>query len=180
MASIIISKLMDGGIDICPHEWEYAKEKHDIRVFKCKRSGCLKFSTFGRIEINRFVEFIRKLPRIPQLPDRFAFTDEELAREIRSDPRIVKKYLEVVEGVDLNGMAKSFQADSRVFIYHDDPKAIPSTESKTSSKSWLDRNAGWIILFGSLALAAVKGYINYKAHSSRPAIAYPIQRVKPS
>lgn len=94
------------------------------------------FRTFHRTEIQKFVQFLKNIVKIPmKLPLRGAlYSDEEVARILNSDPRTVRKYYEVVEGVDLNGRAACVEADSRVFIYRDDPFSLPLTQTRTSAR----------------------------------------------
>jgi hypothetical protein len=120
--NVIFSKKVDSGEDVCPHMWDLVRERHGIQVYRCLLNGCLGFRFQHRTEIHKFVRFLRERPKIPvKLPVEDAFcSDEEIARRINSDPRTVKKYFEVVDGLDIDGSPAYIKADGRIFYYRDD------------------------------------------------------------
>lgn len=124
--NIIFSKRMDSGVDVCPHIWDLVRERHGIQVYRCLLNGCLGFRFQHRTEIHKFIRFLRERPKIPiKLPVEGAFySDEEIARRINSDPRTVKKYYEVIDGLDIDGNPAYIRADGRIFYYRDDPSPL--------------------------------------------------------
>lgn len=136
---VVISKMVDSGVDVCPHEWEFIRERHGIRVFRCKVSGCLNFRSLSKAgsAIDKFIGFLKELPKIlVKLPLKGGFySDEEMGRRLKQDPRTIRMYFEVVEGLDLDGVPAYIQADSRIFIYRDDDTPQSSSNSPPFSGS---------------------------------------------
>jgi hypothetical protein len=107
-----------------------------------------------RTSLDKFIVLFRQLHKIPiKLPEHGYYSDEELGRKFGMDPRTVREYAEVLDGLEINGSPAYFQADSKVFYYRDDP---------TTPKSLWDRYKGWIGFFAGVSTVAVIGYVIHK------------------
>jgi len=126
MSGVVLSANVDSGVDVCPHkDWYLVKDVHGIQVYRCAVRGCLYFRHVHRSSIRKFIEFLRALPKVPQVPVRGYYTIPYLAKAFKQDSRTIRNYYDVVEGLEINGQAKHFELDdSTVVIYRDDPKPL--------------------------------------------------------
>jgi len=125
MSGVVLSGNVDSGVDVCPHDWYLVKDVHGIQVYRCAVGGCLYFRHVHRSAIRKFLEFLRALPKVPQIPVRGYYTIPHLAKMSGQDSRTIRNYYDVVEGLEINGQAKYFELDdSTVVIYRDDPEPL--------------------------------------------------------
>jgi hypothetical protein len=132
---VIISKDVDGGVDLCPHEWGDVEEKRAIspslgcRVYRCTRNGCLRFVFQSRSSFDKFLWGYRSLPKIPQkLPTKGYYSDEWFARKFHMNPQTVSDYYKLIEGLDIDGVPAYIETDEgRKFFYRDSPSMERTT-----------------------------------------------------
>lgn len=153
MSGVVLSANVDSGVDVCPHDWCFVKDVHGIQVYKCTRGGCLYFRHVHRSAIRKFIEFLRTLPKVPQVPLRGYYTIPYLAEHFGQDSRTIRNYYEVVEGLEINGQVKYFELDdSTVVIYRDDPE--PSSPGSCGTSVAFTAGVG---VAGAVIGAAVGG-----------------------
>lgn len=119
----MLSKDWEEDVDLCPHEWsEPIRKIHGITVHRCLRIGCLGFHSSYRTSLRKFIQFIRSLPKLPLVPVTGYVSPREIARALNGNKRTVLKYSEVILGFETDGILSYIKADSKLFIYRDDPE----------------------------------------------------------
>jgi hypothetical protein len=148
-----LSKDWERDIDLCPHDrkTEPIRQVENITVHRCLRNGCLGFHSPHRTSLEKFINFIRSLPKLPQVPVKGYVAPHEIARTLNEDERTVMKYFQVIEGFETDGVLSYIEADSKMFIYRDDPQP----------------NATPIVL-GPLSFAAIGGGVTSMVSKGDP------------
>lgn len=148
----MLSKDFEGNIDLCPHDWSGPiRQVGEITVHRCRRSACLGFHSPYRTSLEKFINFVTSLPKLPQVPVKGYISLREIAGILSEDERTVLKYFRVITGFETDGILSYIEADSRLFIYRDDPE--PSTAP---------------ILVGPLGFAAIGGGMTAVASKGNP------------
>ena len=120
--NVIISRDMDSGEDICPHDWVPIRTVEEYQVFRCRLKGCIKVHSPYRSSITEFINFLRALPKIDKLPEHSLLDITEFARSVGLDQRQVKKYYRALQELDIDGRPTHTMVGSRRLFYLDDDK----------------------------------------------------------
>jgi len=165
---VIISKVVESGVDLCPHEWEEIEEKREIsrglgcKVYRCIK-GCLRFVFHSRSSLGKWLWGYRSFPKIAgKLPTEGYYSDDWFHRKFGMNPQTVSDYYKLTEGLDIDGAPAYIKTDEgRVFFYRDDPKETAPTNSKrTILDDILAHPLTWFFLFDA-AIVGVWMAVNW-------------------
>jgi len=116
--------------DICNHVWRPIEEKREVierwnwdcEVYICERNRCLKFKFFHRTAFDRFLYFFRRMPIIRELlPKEGAFyTPYLFARKYGLPEEALRGYLELIEGLDIDGNLGYVEIGNKRYFYRYD------------------------------------------------------------
>ncbi|MEM3602774.1 MAG: hypothetical protein QXN87_08905, partial [Candidatus Bathyarchaeia archaeon] len=134
---VVISKDVEGGVDLCPHDWIEVEEKREIGralgciVYRCRRLGCLRFVFQHRTALHKFLWSYKSFPKIPcKLPERGYYSLEWFSKRFGMHPKQIYDYFQLVEGLDIDGFPAYIKTDNgRVFFYRDDPSPCQNITS---------------------------------------------------
>jgi len=129
---ITISKQFDfhANEDICKHDWRLIEEKREVaerwgwncEVYLCATSECVKFKFFKRTAFLRFLYFFLLMPVVRELlPVEGAFyTPYLFAKEYGLPKEALQGYLELIEGLDIDGKVAYIKVGSKILFYRYD------------------------------------------------------------
>jgi len=130
---ITISKYFDflANEDICKHDWRLIEEKREVakrwgwdcEVYVCATNGCVKFKFLHRTSFLNFLYFFLLMPAIRELlPMEGAFyTPYLFSKEFRLPKEALPGYLELIEGLDIDGRLAYIKVGSKIIFYRYDP-----------------------------------------------------------